>query len=651
MVVSIEHHDDIAVVVITNPPVNALGAAARDQLFKAVDTVEADDTIRSVVLMCAGRTFAAGADVAEFGKVRKPPTLPDVINKIEASTKTWTAAIHGYALGGGFELALGCHHRVATPTAEFGLPEVTLGLMPGAGGIVRLPRLIPMDVAFEFITTGQRFGARRALELGCIDEIVDGDLLTAAIAVARKNAEGTSPGRLSEKPVISPKTPFDWEQAISDVKRRAAGQESPVVAAQTLQAVTGLPADEAMAIERARFQELTHSAQSAALRHIFFAEKAVAKPAMVADVRPSSVASVGVLGGGLMGSGIAMTLIMAGLPTVLVEREQDRLTDGLARVESYLKDAQSRGLLEPEDAKAKRALLTGALDYGAFADCDLIIEAVFEDMAVKTEVFAQLSEVTRPDTILASNTSYLDINEIAMASSHPERVIGIHFFAPAHAMKLVEIIYGQQSSQKVLSTAFDLVRKLGKKPVLAGVCDGFIGNRILAAYRAECERMLEEGSMPWDVDRAMRAFGFRMGPFQVQDLSGHGIALARRKRLSAAGTLPTDQSGLPDQLCAAGRMGRGVGKGWYDYNGDGEVPSGDVEDIIIAESKRKGISRRELPSEEIVGRALATISKEADLLLTESVIEAPEAVDVVLVNGYGFPRWRGGPMFMRRCEE
>jgi 3-hydroxyacyl-CoA dehydrogenase len=634
----------LAIVIIDNPPVNALSAVVRAGIVRAVAETEADPDTRAVVLICAGRTFCAGADIAEFGKPPVEPHLPDVVAALEGATRPWIAAIHGTAYGGGLELTLGCHWRVAAPDARLGLPEVTLGLIPGAGGTVRLPRLIDPADALTMVAEGKPVSAERALKLGLIDAIAEGELLLGARRLATEAAGWPLPQPLARRP---PERGADdaFEAAAARIIARARGQAAPAEAVVALRDALAMPPAEALAAERRRFLALRDSPESRALRYLFAAERSVSRiPGL--DAAPIPTATVGVIGGGTMGAGIAAAALLAGRTVVMTERDDAALANGLAAVRRHLDDSLKRGIVDEARHAAMLAKLSGAADHAALRQADLVIEAVFEDMDVKRAVFAELDRATRPDAILATNTSYLDVNAIAAAVADPGRVVGLHFFSPANVMKLVEVIRTDTVRDEVLATALAFARALGKIPVPSGVCDGFIGNRIMSAYRREADFMLEDGALPQEIDAAMTGFGYAMGIFAMQDLAGLDIAWAMRKRRAAARPASERYSAIPDRLCELGRLGRKTGAGWYDYAEGTATPSPVTEHIILEESARHGITRRAFTADEIMSRILAVMQAEGRAILAEGIAASPEAIDVVMANGYGFPRWRGGPMWL-----
>jgi len=639
----------MAWVTIDNPPVNALSQAVRAALLAVIEQIDRDDGIRAAILVGEGRTFIAGADITEFDKPPTEPILPDIVRRLEAARKPWIAAIHGAALGGGLEVALGCHYRTATATARLGCPEVQLGLIPGAGGTVRLPRLIQPKHAVSMVSGGKPVNAAQAVEWGLLDRVADGDLRAAALNFAQEIADRPLPQPLVARMPTGRLEPVAWEAMLADVRQKSRGQIAPIVAVEAARDAVNLPADQALTLERRRFLELREGEQSKALRHIFLAEKSVPKVPEIRNVTPRATDRVGVIGGGTMGAGIAAASLLAGCTVAMVERDSTALERGLATTRSHLDGSLKRGLVDAARHQAMVSRLSGSVDYSAVGSADLVIEAVFEDMDAKIAVFARLDEVARPDAVLASNTSYLDVKRIAQAIKDPSRVIGLHFFSPAHVMKLLEIIRTDIVAPDVLATGFAFAGRLGKIPVLAGVCDGFIGNRIMSAYRRECEFMLEDGALPQEIDAAMTGFGFAMGLFAVQDLSGLDISWAMRKRRAATRDPNARYVAIADRLCELGRLGRKTGAGYYRYDtGAGGQPDPLVETIVLEESARKGIIRRPISQAEIMDRILATMQSEGERILSEGIAASPEAIDVVMVNGFGFPRWRGGPMFMRR---
>ncbi|WP_374646326.1 3-hydroxyacyl-CoA dehydrogenase NAD-binding domain-containing protein [Tabrizicola sp.] len=639
MSVTIDRDGEVAVVTVDNPPVNALGQALRQGLWDAVETLDSDPSVRAVVLICAGRTFIAGADVTEFGKPPVPPHLPDLVDRLEQATKPWVAAIHGSALGGGFEVAMGCRFRVALDSASVGLPEVTLGIVPGASGTVRTPRLAGVEAAVELVTTGRPVKAAKALSMGLVDAIVSGDLRAEAVAFARKTLVQPLPQPISARPVTSPDGAW-WDDQRKAIARRARGEIAPLRALDCLRMAAEKPFAEAMAHERATFLELRASDQAAALRHIFFAERAAPKPAHL-EAKPREIHSTAVIGGGTMGAGIAAALREAGLPVVLIERDAEAVERGLANLRSIFDGAVKRGKLTEAQARTRMEGVTAGSDYALLADTDLVIEAVFEDLSVKRAVFARLGQTCRADAILATNTSYLDPRLIAEGLPNPDRFIGLHFFSPANVMKLLEIVPTPTTAPGTLATGFALARQLGKIPVQAGICDGFIGNRILKRYRAEAETLVRDGTPIAAIDAAMRAYGFAMGPFEAQDLGGLDIAYLQREGARAAGQDVPETLG--DILVRAGRKGQKTGGGWYGYApGDRTPKPSDTTAGLLAGRIAAGPT---LTAEEIASRLTSAMAAEGKAILAEGIALKPSDIDLVEVHGYGYPRWRGGPMF------
>ncbi|MEI2301458.1 3-hydroxyacyl-CoA dehydrogenase NAD-binding domain-containing protein [Ensifer sp. MJa1] len=641
MTVTITREDAVAVVTVDNPPVNALSQALRQALVDAVAELDADGTVKAVVLICAGRTFIAGADVSEFGKPPLPPHLPDVVASIESAKKPWVAAIHGSALGGGLEVALGCAYRVAVASASLGLPEVKLGIIPGAGGTVRLPRLVGPAAAVDLVTGGNPVGARKVEELGLVDAIIEGDLRAGAIAFASDVAGKPLPQPLSSRAVPAVEAGF-WEAAEKAEAAKARREVAPLRALASVRKASEADFSTAMAFERETFLELRGSEQAAALRHVFFAERAAPRPPELAGVTPRDIRSAAVIGGGTMGAGIAAALRDAGLPVVLIERDQAAVERGIANVRAIYDGSVKRGRMTQALADERMAGVAGGDDYGLIADTDLVIEAVFEDLAVKRTVFEMLSSVCRPDAVLATNTSYLDPDAISRGVSHPERFLGLHFFSPAHVMKLLEIVPTETTTPEVLATGFALARLLAKIPVRAGICDGFIGNRILKVTRAQAERLLLSGATPSAVDAAMRAFGLPMGPFEAQDLGGLDIAAFQRKAARERGETPF--APVAERLCALGRFGQKTGGGWHDYQPGDRAPRPSETVAAIIVELAAGRPQRAWSEAEIADAILLPMVNEATRILEERVALRAADIDLVKIHGYGFPRWRGGPM-------
>lgn len=639
-VVSITREGEIAVVTIDNPPVNALSQALRQGLWDAVSSLDADPQVRAVVLVCAGRTFIAGADVTEFGKPPTAPHLPDLVDRIEGAQKPWVAAIHGSALGGGFEVAMGCRFRVAVEGASVGLPEVSLGIVPGASGTVRTPRLAGVEAAVELVTSGKPVKAAKALSLGLVDAVFADDLQANALAFARDALTRDLPPPVSVRLVTAPDPGF-WDEKRKAVAKAAKGAEAPLRALDCLRKAADAPFAEALAHERQTFLDLRGSDQAAALRHVFFAERAAPRPAHLKGVDPLPLRSAGVIGGGTMGAGIAATLRDAGIPVTLIERDDEALKRGIANLRTIFEGAVKRGKLTEAQAQDRMAGVTATTDYAALSDADLVIEAVFEEIGVKRAVFDQLAAACRPDAVLATNTSYLDPRLIAEGLPNPERFIGLHFFSPANVMRLLEIVPVLETSDRTLATGFALGRMLNKIPVQSGICEGFIGNRILKRYRTSAEALVRKGIAIADIDAAMRDYGLAMGPFEAQDLGGLDIAYLQREGARAAGQDVPETLG--DVLVRAGRKGQKTGGGWYDYApGDRKPqPSAAVADLLA----ERITTRAAMDHDAIARHLVAEMAAEGQAILDEGIAAKASDIDLVEIHGYGFPRWRGGPMW------
>ena len=639
-VVSITREGEVAVVTIDNPPVNALSQAVRQGLWDAVSSLDADPQVRAVVLVCAGRTFIAGADVTEFGKPPQAPHLPDLVDRIEGAQKPWVAAIHGSALGGGFEVAMGCRFRVAVEGASVGLPEVSLGIVPGASGTVRTPRLAGFEAAVELVTSGKPVKAAKALSLGLVDAVFADDLQAHALAYARDALTRDLPPPVSVRPVTAPDPGF-WDEKRKAVAKAAKGAEAPLRALDCLRKAAEAPFAEALAHERQTFLDLRGSDQAAALRHVFFAERAAPRPAHLKGVDPLPLRSAGVIGGGTMGAGIAAALRDAGIPVTLIERDDEALKRGMATLRAIFEGAVKRGKLTEAQAQDRMAGVTATTDYAALSDADLVIEAVFEEIGVKRAVFDQLAAACRPDAVLATNTSYLDPRLIAEGLQNPERFIGLHFFSPANVMRLLEIVPVPETSDRTLATGFALGRMLNKIPVQSGICEGFIGNRILKRYRTSAEALVRKGIAIADIDAAMRDYGLAMGPFEAQDLGGLDIAYLQREGARAAGQDVPETLG--DVLVRAGRKGQKTGGGWYDYApGDRKPqPSAAVADLLA----ERITTRAAMDRDAIARHLVAEMAAEGQAILDESIAAKASDIDLVEIHGYGFPRWRGGPMW------
>ncbi len=645
-VVAYERQGEIALITVQNPPVNALSLAVRQGLLDRIEEAEADDGVRAIVILGEGRVFIAGADIKEFGKPPQEPFLPDVCTRIEACPKLVVASMHGASLGGGLEVALGAHYRVAVPDARVGLPEVHLGLIPGAGGTQRVPRLTGVDPALDVITSGRHVGAKEAAAMGLIDRIAEGTPRENGIAFAEELlAEGNERRAVSELPAPEP---IDWDAKYDEVLKKGRGQVSPAEAVRAVQACVELPFAEGMQREREIFMELMQTDQRKGMIHAFFSERAVSNLPELKGVEPRDVQSLGVIGGGTMGAGIATAALLSGLPVVMLEMSDDAAKAAKERISGNLQGALKRGkITEAQFQELTERALTTATDYAALSDADLVIEAVFEEMDVKREVFGKLDAVAKPGAILASNTSYLDVNKIADSTSRPQDVIGLHFFSPAHVMKLLEVVVPDKTATDVVATGFALGKRLGKVCVRAGVCDGFIGNRILAVYRAAADHMVLDGASPFEIDKALTEFGFAMGPYAVGDLAGLDIGWAVRKRKRAEGIDPRAKSvDYPDRICEQGWFGQKTGKGYYIYEKGkrGGAPNPAVMTFIEEERAEKGITPQEFTREGIVRKYMAAMVNEAAKVVGEGIARRPLDVDMTLLFGYGFPRYWGGPL-------
>lgn len=640
-VVTTERHDDVLVIISNNPPVNALGAAVRQGLVAGIQEAEADDAIKAVVIRCEGRTFFAGADITEFTKPPVEPLLPEVVQIIEACSKPVVAAIHGTALGGGLETALACHYRVAVASAQLGVPEVKLGLLPGAGGTQRLPRVAGIEAAVEMCATGNPISATKAESLGLVDKIAaDDQLAETAIALAR-DAIANGPRRSGDQPVKG--DPASIEAFVKANARKFRGFDAPAANIACIEAATRLPLEEGLAFEREQFVKLMFGSQSAAQRHIFFAERKASKIDDVPeDTKLRDIRKVGMIGAGTMGGGISMNFLSAGIPVTIVEMKQEALDRGVATIRKNYEATAAKGRLTSEQVEQAMGLLTPTLNFDDLADCDLIIEAVFEQMEVKKEIFGKLDAIAKPGAILASNTSYLNIDEIAASTNRPQDVLGLHFFSPANVMKLLEVVRGAKTAPDVLATAMALAKKIRKVAVVAGVCHGFIGNRMLEPRQLEAMKLLMEGATPEQIDKVHVDFGMPMGPFQMSDLAGVDIGWHRD---------PTRIDNIRDALAAENRWGQKTGKGWYDYDEKRTPsPSPRVTEIIEEFRKKTGAVQHEVTEQEIVERTLYTIVNEGALILEEKMAQRASDIDVVWIYGYGWPVYRGGPMFWADLE-
>ena len=645
---TVARQGEIAVVTLDNPPVNALSHHLREALMGHLKALREDAGVNAIVIACAGRTFVSGSDITEFGtpKALASPNLPELCIMLETMPKPTVAAIHGTALGGGLELALSCHHRVADPKSLLGLPEVKLGLLPGSGGTVRLPRLVGPEKALAMIVSGNPIGAKEAHASGLVDAIAEGDLVADAVAFARSKVgaklvpvrdrdEHTSGGDL-----------VAFDALVKETTKKARGLEAPIAAAQAVRNALTMPFDEALKAERASFIHLVQGDQSRAQRHLFFAEREAAKvPGIGKEVQPRPVKKAGVIGAGTMGGGIAMALANGGIPVTILEMTDDALKRGLGVIEKNYSTSVSRGSLTEEKKAERFGRISGTTDYADLADCDLIIEAVFEEMAVKKEVFGKLDKIARQGAILATNTSYLDVNEIAASTSRPADVLGLHFFSPANVMRLLEIVRGDKTAPDVLATALAVARQIGKVAVVVGVCHGFVGNRMLAARSEEAEKLLLEGATPQQVDKVYTDFGWPMGPFAMWDLAGLDIGWRNRKSQGKTAV-------IGDALCEQGRFGQKTGKGVYLYEAGSREPKPDpeVEQLIEDKARERGVNRRDISAEEITERTIYPMINEAAKILEEKIAARASDIDIVWTNGYGFPIGKGGPMFWADLE-
>jgi 3-hydroxyacyl-CoA dehydrogenase len=642
-VTDLAREGDIAVLTINSPPVNALSALVRAGIQDGMRQAVADPAVKAVLLICSGRTFIAGADIAEFGKPPKGPSFQEAQDAIENSPKPVIAAIHGTALGGGLETALVCHYRVAVPSAKLGLPEIKLGLIPGAGGTQRLPRLIGPEKALEAILSGTPFGAQQAHQWGVLDALVEeGALRQGALAFARKVIDDKLPLR-KVRDIEEHTLPARGKREIFEAIRKAnarkfRGFEAWEKAIDSVRAAVELSFDAGLAYEREAFLGLVDSVQAQAQRYVFFSERQVWKIADIPDDTPTlPIHKVGVIGAGTMGGGISMNFLNSGIPVTIVETKQEALDRGVATIRRNYENTAKKGRLTQADVEKRMGLLSPGLDLSALADCDLVIEAVFENMAIKKELFGKLDSIVKPGAILASNTSYLDINQIAQMTKRPDHVLGMHFFSPANVMRLLEVVRGDATAKPVIATAMQLAKKIGKIAALVGVCHGFVGNRMLAARGREAQKLMMEGAMPWDVDRVLYDFGMPMGMFAMIDLAGMDIGWSKETSTSST---------VKEILCEMGRLGQKSGSGFYDYDENrNATPSPIVEKIILDLAAKQGIKRRVISDQEILERCTYAMINEGAKILEESKAQRASDIDIVWINGYGWPVYRGGPMF------
>jgi len=634
---------DIGVLTLNSPPVNALSARVREGISKGIEKAVAEPAIKAIVLICDGRTFIAGADITEFGKAPIGPSLHAVQNQIEFSPKPVIAAIHGTALGGGLEVAMTCHYRVAVPSAKCGLPEVNIGILPGAGGTQRLPRIVGVEKALEMMTSGVHVGATACKEMGLIDELVEeGKLKEGALAFARKVIDEKRPLKkirdLNDKVEAARGHPEIFANFRATNAKKFRGFLAPEYNIRCIEAAVNKSFDEGFAVEQKLFAELVNGIQAQAQRHVFFAEREVWKiPDVPADTPTIPINSVGMIGAGTMGGGIAMNFLNIGIPVTIIETKQDALDRGLATIRKNYENTAKKGRITQADVEQRMALLTPSLNLEDLKDADLIIEAVFENMAIKKEIFSKLDRIAKKGAILASNTSALDVNEIATAVSRPEAVIGLHFFSPANVMRLLEVVRADKTSKSVIATSMQIAKKIGKIAVLVGVCPGFVGNRILHPRQREAMKLAVEGAMPWDIDRVLYDFGLPMGPFQMTDLAGIDIGWQKEKSTSST---------LPEILCEMGRWGQKTSAGFYDYDENrNRTPSPVVEKVILDFAAKKGVNRRKISDQEILERCLYPMINEGAKILEEGKAIRASDIDIVWNNGYGFPAYRGGIMF------
>ena len=642
-VTDLTREGDIAVLTVNSPPVNALSANVRDGLSAGIAQAAADPAVKAIVLICDGRTFIAGADISEFGKPPKGASLHDVQAAIEGGAKPVIAAIHGSAFGGGFELAQACHYRVAVPSAQFGQPEIKLGIIPGAGGTQRLPRLIGVEKALEANVSGNPFSAKLAHEWGAVDGLVEeGKLREGALAFAKKVIDTRMPLRkvrdLNDKIEAARGHREIFDKVRRDNARKYRGFEAWQAVIRAVEAAVDLPFDEGMKREREEFMNLVLTPQARAQRYVFFAERKVWKIADVPDTTPTlPIKKVGIIGAGTMGGGISMNFLNVGIPVTIVETAQPALDRGLATIRRNYENTAKKGRLKQSDVETRMGLLGPGLNLDALSDCDLIIEAVYENMDIKKEVFRKLDKIAKPGAILASNTSYLNIDEIASVTGRPDHVIGMHFFSPANVMRLLEVVRGEKTAQPVIATVMQLARKIGKIAALVGVCHGFVGNRMLHQRQREAGKLILEGAMPWDVDRVIYDFGFPMGPFAMSDLAGLDIGWSKETSKSST---------IREILCEMDRRGQKTGAGFYDYDESRNAkPSPVVEKIILDFAAKKGINRRTISDEEILERCVYPMINEGAKILEEGKAQRASDIDIVWINGYGWPVYRGGPMF------
>jgi 3-hydroxyacyl-CoA dehydrogenase len=644
-VVETEKQGDVAVIRMNNPPVNALGHALRLGLQDAFNAANADPAVKAIVLTGTGKFFSAGADITEFRGEMKEPNLPPLIDHIEKSTKPVVAAVNGTALGGGLELALGCHYRVAgKDVRQLGLPEIKLGIIPGAGGTQRLPRAIGAEAALQLITTGTFIDASKGAAAGLIDKVVDSDVVGAAVAFAREQV-GKAPRRIGEQKV-GKVTAGMFDKARASIGRHPSGPVAPTAAINAVEAATTMALSEGNAKERALFREAAASPYARALQYAFFAERQAANlPGVGPDTKLRDVKTVGILGAGTMGTGIGLAFLNAGYPLTIVETTQEALDKGVARIKDTLDANVKRGRATEAQAADRFARVTPSLKLEDLGGNDLIIEAVFENMALKKEIFAKLDKIAKPGAIIATNTSTLDVDEIAAETKRPQDVVGLHFFSPANIMRLLEIVRAEKTAPDVMATSMAIAKKIGKVGVQAGVCDGFVGNRMLASYGGEVQAMNLEGAMPQEIDGALEKWGMAMGPLAVSDLAGLDVGYRIRKERKLTGEA-AQHARIPDKIVEMGRLGQKTGAGYYKYDESRKRQvDPEIEALIKSEAEALQIKQRSIPGDEIVERSLLRLANEGAKILQEGIALRASDIDTMYLNGYGFPAWRGGPMW------
>ena len=653
-VVSYEVRGSIGLIQINNPPVNALSVnkGVLQGLLDAIKSGDHDPQVNAFLLIGGGKNFSGGADISEFGKPKAPgmATLSDLLDYMDTVTKPIVAALSGPTMGGGFELSLTCHYRLASQEAIVGLPEVKLGILPGAGGTQRLPRIIGAEQALELITSGAFVSAQNAKALGIVDEIIDEELLEGSIRWIKRALRSGSPvARVSERSVktnADPEAFITKARAVAEKKWR--GYPAPLRIVECIDAAINKPFKEGMQIERKNIEALIPTDESKSLRHLFFAERQANKvDGITKEVPIAKIKSVSVIGAGTMGTGIAMNFLNVGIPVTIIDTNDETLQKGIDTIKGNYLSTVEKGRLSTEDRDRRVALLNGSTTVSSVSESDLVVEAVYEEMTIKKAIFLELDSVAKPSAILATNTSTLDVNEIASVTQRPEQVIGLHFFSPANVMQLLEVVRADKTSQEVVATSMSLAKKIKKIPVCVGVCDGFVGNRMIHTYLREAEYLIEEGALPQQVDHAIESFGFAMGPFRMCDLAGLDIGWAIRKRRKSEGLVSKRYVSIPDQLCERGWFGQKTGGGYYTYESGSRVPivNPEVNAIVENASSEKGITRRTIEANEIVDRLMYALINEGAGILAEGVAQRASDIDVIYAAGYGFPRYRGGPMF------